>query len=187
MKIIGISGTDGSGKDSLGEMLEERHGWLAVSVSDLLREEAKRRGIPLKRHNLRLISAQWRRDYGMGVLVDKAIEVFKKSGNKYKGLVVIPMRNPGEAQHLKDLGGLLIWVDAKPKIRYKRIASRKRGTEDEVSFEEFIAEEKAQSTHSGDEATLNLLGVKALADISLENNGSDIEKFKTEAEKALGF
>jgi dephospho-CoA kinase len=187
MKIIGISGTDGSGKDSLGLMLAERHGWMFISVTDMLREEASERGIPLKRNTLREISAQWRRESGNGVLVDKAVETFKTKSNRYKGLVMASMRNPGEADRIHDLGGKVVWVDAEPKIRYERIASRKRGSEDEVTYEQFLKEEKTQFNHSGDAATLSLSGVKAKADIFLENNGNDIEAFKDYAETKLGL
>jgi cytidylate kinase len=185
MRIIGLAGTNGAGKGTVGEMLAERHGFLFVSVSDLLREEARRRGLPVEREVLRTISAEWRREFGLGVLVDKAVEVFKQSNRTYKGLVVDPMRNSGEARHLKDLGGTLVWVDADPAIRYKRVFSRKRSDEDDKTFEQFLAEEQAEMQHSGDEATLNLAAVKELADLFLQNNGNDIKTFKDEADEQL--
>jgi dephospho-CoA kinase len=186
IKLIGIAGTNGSGKDSLGHMLQERHSWLFVSVSDLLRDEARKRGLPIEREVLRTISAEWRRKYGLGVLVDKAVALLNKSGDKYTGVVAIPMRNPGEAQKVKDLGGLLLWVDADPKIRYQRIYSRKRSAEDNKTFEQFLREEHDEMDHQGgDKATLNLAGIKDIADIFLENNGNDIEAFKDYAEKTL--
>jgi dephospho-CoA kinase len=186
IKLIGVAGTNGSGKDSLGHMLQERHSWLFVSVSDLLRDEARKRGLPIEREVLRTISAEWRRKYGLGVLVDKAVALLNKSGDKYTGVVAIPMRNPGEAQKVKDLGGLLLWVDADPKIRYQRIYSRKRSAEDNKTFEQFLREEHDEMDHQGgDKATLNLAGVKDIADIFLENNGNDIEAFKDYAEKTL--
>lgn len=185
MKLIGISGTNGSGKDTIGEMLAERHGWLFVSVADMLRDEAKRRGVPIEREELRKISTEWRREFGLGVLVDKAVEQFKDSSKKYKGLVVVPMRNPGEGQRVKDLGGPLVWVDADPKVRYERIRKRQRSSEDKKTFEQFLAEEQAEMQHSGDQATLSMSGVKAKADIFIENNGDDAEEFKDRAEKAL--
>jgi dephospho-CoA kinase len=185
LKIIGISGTNGSGKDSLAEMLQERHGWLFVSGADLLREEARQRGLPVEREVLRTISAEWRRKYGLGVLIDRAVDLFNDSPSKYLGLVVSPMRNPGEAQHIKDLGAPLVWVDADPKVRYERISKRQRSAEDNKTYEQFLSEEQDEMEHTGDEATLSLAGVKAKADIFLDNNGSNIEKFKDEAEKAL--
>ncbi|HVS79189.1 MAG TPA: AAA family ATPase [Candidatus Saccharimonadales bacterium] len=188
MKIIGVGGTNGSGKDTLGEILAEDCGYLFVSVSNFLREEAKRRGLPIEREVLRTISAEWRRQYGLGVLVDKAVEQFKKSDGKYKGLVAIPMRNPGEAQRIKDLGGTLVWVDAEPKLRYQRIYSRQRSAEDQKTFEQFLAEEQAEMSHQGgDQATLNMAGVKAIADIFVTNNTDNLEDFKRTVKKSLNL
>lgn len=184
MKIIGIAGTNGSGKDTVGEILASDYGYMFVSGADFLREEARKRGLPIEREVLRTISAEWRRKHGLGVLVDKAVEIYSQSDKEHKGLVVSPMRNPGEAQYLKDLGGVLIWVDADPKIRYERITKRQRSTEDQKTFEEFLVEEQAEMQHSGDEATLSLSGVKAKADVSIENNGT-LEEFKQAVNQAL--
>ncbi|HSW78779.1 MAG TPA: AAA family ATPase [Candidatus Babeliales bacterium] len=188
MNLIGISGTNGSGKDSLGKFLADDYGYLDVSVSEFLRQEAQKRGLPIEREVLRNISAEWRRDYGVGVLVDKAVELFNQSGNKYTGLVAIPMRNPGEAQHIKDLGGKLVWVDADPKLRYDRIYSRQRSAEDNKTFEQFQREEyEEMHHHGGDEATLNMAAVKAMADIFITNDNNNFEDFKTAAKKALNL
>lgn len=187
MKIIGIAGTNGSGKDTVGEILASDYDYMFVSGADFLREEAKKRRLPIEREVLRTISAEWRRQYGLGVLVDKAVEIFNQSNKKYKGLVVSPMRNPGEAQRVKDLGGLLVWIDADPKVRYERITKRQRGAEDQKTFGEFMVEEQAEMEHSGDQATLSLSGVKAKADIFIENNGNDIEAFKNDIKKALNL
>jgi len=134
---------------------------------------------------LRTISAEWRREFGLGVLVDRSVDLFNISPGKYDGVVAIPMRNVGEARRVHELGGKLVWVDADPKIRYERIFSRQRSDEDKKTFEQFQAEEQAEMTQSGDEATLNMSGVKAICDIFLVNDGEDIEAFKDAAEKAL--
>lgn len=185
LSLIAIAGTNGSGKDTVGQILAEKHGWLFVSVADLLRDEAKKRGLPIERKVLRTISAEWRRAQGLGVLIDRAVVLFKESSNNYKGLVVSPMRNPGEAQHAKDLGGALVWVDADPKVRFERISKRQRSTEDNKTFEQFLAEEQAEMQHSGDEATLNLSGVKDKADFFLENNTNNLKTLAKVAEKEL--
>lgn len=185
MDIIGIGGTNGSGKDSLAQILADDFGWLFVSGSDILRRELKRRGLPIERENLRALSAEWRREHGLGYLIDKAVEQFKK-GN-YKGLAIASLRNPGEADRVHELGGKVVWLDADPKLRYDRIYSRGRSTEDNKTFEQFLAEEQAEMHHSGDEATLNMAGVKAKADIFIPNDSNDLKAFKAQAQKALSL
>jgi shikimate kinase len=194
MKIIGLSGTNGAGKDTVGHLLAARHDLLFVSVSDLLREEARRRGQDVTREVLRTISAEWRREFGLGVLVDKAIEHCASFGDKYEGVIACPMRNVGEAQHLKELGGSLLWIDADPRLRYDRIQSnaheRARHGEDSKTFEEFLAEEQAemQSPIEGDAAMLNMSGVKLLADATIHNDETGhLDDLVAMADEALGL
>jgi dephospho-CoA kinase len=187
MKILGISGTNGAGKDSVGEFLVEKHGWFFVSVTDILRNEIKKQGLPPDRHHTHQLSASWRRQHGLGVLIDKAVEVYKSDKKKHNGLAISSLRNPGEADEVHKLGGQVIWVDADPVVRYRRAISRQRGPDDNKTFEEFLAEEQHQMTHSGDEATLSMEGVKAKADIFIENSDGDLESFYKELEKALNL
>jgi cytidylate kinase len=188
MNLIGVSGTNGSGKDSLGQILADDYGWLFVSVSDFLRDEAKKRGQPVEREVLRSISAEWRRKDGLGALVNRAVELFNQSQGKYKGVVAIAMRNPGEAQRVIDLGGKLVWVDADPKVRYDRIYKRGRSAEDNKTFEQFKKEEYDEMHHhGGDDATLNMAGVKAISDIFIDNNTDNLEDFKQAVQEALNL
>lgn len=189
LKVIGIAGTNGSGKDTVGQMLAERHGYLFISVTNILREGLREQGLPIERENMRNLSTQWRREHGLGVLINKALQEFerqKKRKDLSRGLAIASLRNPGEADRIHDLGGTVVWVDADPKVRYERITKRQRSTEDQKTFEEFLAEEQAEMNHSGDEATLNVAGVKAKADIFLENNGS-LEEFQATVKKTLGL
>lgn len=185
MEIVGIGGTNGSGKDSLGQMLAERHGWLFVPATDILRDELRKQGIPLERENLRKLGNDWRKQFGPGVLIVKAYEMYKK-GN-YNGLAIASIRSVGEAERVHELGGKLVWVDADPKVRYTRINNRARSSEDNKTFQQFLEEERAEMEGSEDKTTLNMAGVKAKADIFLENNGDDIEAFKDYAEKTLNL
>lgn len=177
MRIIGIAGTNGSGKDTVGRILAQKYSFLNVSVSDLLRDECIRRGLPVERKNLRMISAQWRREGGLGVLVDKATTLFQIEGETYDGLAVGSLRNPGEAERVHQNGGIVVWVDADSKTRYERIQLGRvdRREEDDKTFEQFIAEEKAEMQPSGDAATLNMAGVKTICDYTLFNEGSEAD------------
>jgi cytidylate kinase len=181
-KIIGISGTNGSGKDAAGLTLADRHSYLFISVTDLLRAELHRRGVPVDRENLRQLSAEWRREYGLAVLVDRALEEYNRLKGEYIGIAIASLRNPAEADRIHELGGVVIWIDSNARTRYERIQNnaeaRSRSGEDAKSFEEFIAEEEAEMTSSGDAATLNMGEVKKRADIILDNDETNLEDFQ---------
>lgn len=191
IKIIGLSGTNGAGKDVVGHILALKHNFLFVSVSDLLREEAKRREISSGRENLRMISAEWRRKYGYGVLMDQAYNLYKELESKYSGLAVASLRNSHEADRIHELGGVVVWVDASPETRYariqKNIESRGRSDEDMKTFEEFLVDEEMEmnTPPGGDEANLNMSGVKARSDILLLNDGSDLTEFESFVDQQL--
>jgi dephospho-CoA kinase len=182
--IIGIGGTNGSGKDTIGQILADDHGYLFISVTELLRIEAVRRNQPVEREVLREISAEWRRELGLGVLIDKAVAEFETRKVGFKGLVIASLRNPGEVVRVHDMGGLVVWVDADPQTRYDRIqlnkASRGRSEEDNKSFEQFIAEENFEmhTPVGGDSSNLNSSGVKDLSDIFIGNDVSNIDSLK---------
>lgn len=192
-KIIGLAGTNGSGKDTVGAILAKSHGYIFISVTDLLRDELRRRGLPVERQNLRDLSAEWRRLSGLGVLVDKAVEAYKATGSQYKGVVMASLRNPGEADRVHELGGTLIWIDADPRIRYRRVTanahSRGRAAEDDKTYEEFLAEEAAEMhrPEGADEATLSGAAVKAKADLYLDNNGGDLAKLAEDIRAVLAL
>jgi dephospho-CoA kinase len=183
MRIIGVAGTNGAGKDSVGEYLADKHGWHFVSGSDILRDELRRRGLPIEREHLRGLSTEWRRNNHAGYLIEKAVEGFEEG--KYSGLVIASIRHPGEADYIHEHGGQIIWIDADPKIRYKRIYSRQRSSEDNKTYEQFLAEEKDEMEHSGDHHSLSLSAVKAKADLFIENNSDDIDRFYEDLDKAL--
>jgi dephospho-CoA kinase len=184
MKIIGIAGTDGSGKDSLGHFLRDEFGWYFISITDLLRAEAAKRGLELSRAILKQISAEWRQKEGLGVLINHAVKEYESLSKKYNGLCMASLRNPGEVDRVHELGGKVVWLDAPIKLRYQRAITRNKGTEDQVSFEEFKKEE-AEQMHGDHETALSLSAVKAKADIFITNDSNDFAEFKRRSKHAL--
>lgn len=191
MNIFGFSGTNGAGKDLVADMLGEDHGYFVASATDMLAAGLKEKGWPIDREHKSKLSAEWRRQYGMSAVVDRAWEAYQLVKDQYKGFAVGSLRHPGEADKIHELGGKMVWIDADPKVRYARITSANRGAdraaEDNKTFEEFLAEQEREMHPVGDGATLNMAGVKAVCDIFIENNGNDIAAFKKEAEKALAI
>jgi len=182
-KIIGLSGTNGAGKDSVGDILAKHHNYYFFSLTELFRAECRKRGIPVIRDNTRMISEQWRRESGLATLIDRSMDAFKNAGGteKYDGFVMSSLRNPAEADRVHELGGIVIWVDADPKIRYDRIqanaANRSRAGEDNRTFEQFLKEQddEMHPPKDGDAASLNMAAVKDRADITLWNDGTPEE------------
>jgi dephospho-CoA kinase len=178
-KIIGISGTNGSGKDTIGKILADTFGYIFVSVTDSLRAEASKRGLVESRESTAQISAEWRREFGMAVLVDKAVDQYAAQLKTGSTLAMASLRHPAEADRIHELGGTVIWLDADPRIRYERIQAnaetRNRTAADAISFEQFLAEEATEMHPTGDDATLNMAAVKAKADVFIVNDGNNIE------------
>lgn len=191
VEVYGISGTNGAGKDELGTVLAERYGFFVASATDMLAEGLREKGWPIDREHKAKLSAEWRRQYGMSAVVDRAYEMYLPVKDQYKGFAVGSLRHPGEAEKIHELGGLVIWLDADKHIRYERVTGNPRGgdkvAEDSVSFEEFQAQQEREMHPIGDSATLNIAGVKALADVTILNNGNDKGEFADLVGQELGL
>jgi dephospho-CoA kinase len=191
LRIIGVAGTNGAGKDLLGQLLAERHNYLFISVTNILREELQRRSLPPDRAHMRELSAEWRRERGFGVLVELAVEKFKATGVTYAGVVMASLRNPYEADEVHKLDGTVVWVDADPKLRYERIQANAvargatRAVDDQKTFEQFLSDEEAEMHQSGDEATLNMSAVRERSDITILNDGDDIAVFADNVDRVV--
>ncbi len=134
MIIIGITGTLCSGKGTVTEYLKEL-GFDAISLSDVLREEAKLRGLTLTRENLQSLGNEIRTKDGTGALALLALEKMK---GKEK-FVIESIRNPGEVEELKKKKDFyLISLDAPKEIRIDRLLKRNANLrkEDPVTKEE---------------------------------------------------
>ncbi|GAC1390560.1 MAG: hypothetical protein NVSMB46_00530 [Candidatus Saccharimonadales bacterium] len=189
MVILGLSGTNGSGKDTVAHLLVKKHNFYFASATDMLRDELLKRELPVDRIHKARLSAEWRRQHGMAVIVDRAYQTFLESKEQYPGLIVGSLRHPGEADAIHALNGHVLWIDAPIEVRYKRIQNnshlRGRIAEDKKTFKEFLAEEKREMHQAGDHHTLSMSDVKARADIFIDNHGTNIKKFEKLVEQEL--
>jgi len=74
--LIGLTGKSGSGKDTVADYLKEK-GFIYFSLSDIIREECKKRGKKIERDNLIKIGNELRKKHGPSVLADKTIQKIK--------------------------------------------------------------------------------------------------------------
>jgi len=155
--IFGITGGYGSGKASAARYFEER-GFIHVSLSDMIRDEADNRGIARTRDNLISLGNELRSTYGNGVLALRALEKFK-AGKNY---VVSSIRHTGEVSALQfRTDFFLVFVDAPAHIRFARIQDRRKEDITLERVEDLLAKEKQESQTNGPAQQLGL--VKKLA------------------------
>lgn len=139
LRFVGVTGLPGAGKgafiDVLRPMLEEQGiATRYYSLSDELREEAKRRDMEVSRPVLRAIANQLRLEHGSGVLsllvVNKVRqELSQLSGDLALVVIIDAIRNPEEVAYLqRELAPRfdLVAVDAPLDVLVSRIAARAR-------------------------------------------------------------
>ncbi len=115
--IIGLTGTYGSGKDTVAEYLEKTMNFEHFSLSDELRREIVKRGIPPLRENLIKLGTQLRASEGDSTLAKRVLKNIKPE----KNYVVTSIRHPAEIEELKKHGDFFMAnVDASVEIRFRK-------------------------------------------------------------------
>lgn len=170
--IIGITGTLGAGKGTVAEYLIGK-GFKHYSVRDYLTEEVKKRNLPLNRDSLVNVANELRENNSPSFIVE---ELFKIASNSKGNCIIESIRTEGEVIALKEKNGIILAVDADPKIRYERIVKRKSET-DQITFEQFVSDEKREFI-SNDPNKQNLSRCIELADYKIENNKNIEDLYK---------
>ncbi len=164
--IIGLAGTNGSGKGAVARYLREQ-GYTPLSLSDVLREELARRGQPVDREALMALGNELREAEGPGVLAERVIEKID-SGRHY---VVDSVRHPAEAEALRRRSDFfLVRIDAPPEVRFERIRHRSREN-DPSSYEEFLDLDRRE-LEGGDEEHQQLARTMETTDYEITNDGT---------------
>ena len=178
-EIIGIAGTNGAGKDTLGDLRSALQGARKVSLSDILRAEADKRGLAHERSHLAAISTELSRQLGAGALSLATIQHYQETRTpEDTGLSIVSIRRPAEGRAIQEAGGKLLWIDADRHIRYHRIRNANRGRATDVkTFEQFCAEEDQEMNPDTDDPfVLNMSKVRSIADEEVINEfGSEPE------------
>ncbi|MFA6427950.1 MAG: AAA family ATPase [Candidatus Buchananbacteria bacterium] len=165
--IIGLTGTQGSGKDTVADWFKDQ-GFAYFSCSDIIRQECGFRQLETNRDNLIMIGNDLRKNFGHGILAEKILQqINEKNINR---ALVVSLRHPDEIVALKKSKNFfLINVDADQQTRFQRIKQRGR-LEDSVDFIKFAQQEAQERTGSANQQQLN--SVMALADFTITNDGS---------------
>jgi dCMP deaminase len=167
--IIGLTGLNACGKGAVVEFLVSR-GFEMFSLSDELRAEIRSRGLEVDRDRLILVGTEIRERFGPGVLAERVLGRMELHHN----YVVDSIRNPAEVEALrrrKDF--LLLVVEAEPERRFQRALLRNRESTPD-SLERFL-EQEGRELASANPSAQQLAATIRLADIRVDNNGTEVE------------
>jgi dephospho-CoA kinase len=162
-RLIGLTGTNAAGKGEVALYLQAK-GYEAHSLSDVIREHLRKRGLDVTRDNLIAAGNSLRRRYGADILARRVLK--KVRGNA----VIDSIRNSREVAFFrKQPGFILAAVDAPAELRFKRAKERGR-QESAATLAEFIAKERQEMT--GGRGGQQLRRCLESADVTLINDGT---------------
>ncbi len=163
--IIGITGTDGAGKGTAVNYLKTK-GFTHYSSRDFIVAEIERQGLPVNRNQMRLTANELRAKHGNEFVVKRAFEQARADGVEHA--VIESIRALAEAEYLKQHGGILLAIDADPKLRYERVQGRRSAT-DQVSYQQFLEHEELEK-NDPDPHGMQKAAVMTIADHTIYNN-----------------
>ena len=174
MRIMGVSGLPGSGKGFVSDIATEK-GAMIVSMGDIIREEAKKRGESTKETAKNL-----RKEHGQYIVAEMTIEKIKKLQEEgfESSILVDGIRSQYEVNLFKKNFNnfIIVSIFANPKLRFERIKSRKR--EDDTTDYNVFAERDQRELDFG------IGNVISLSDKIIINE-SDIESFEQKIREFL--
>lgn len=181
MRLIGLTGTHGAGKGTVSDYLVREHGFVCISVSEFLADEAVRRGLKPDRKARGDIANEYRQQ-GPTALMEATYMSIPTGAER---VILEPQYTEAEVAFVHEKGGIVIAVDADLETRYRRVHVR-GSAKDDVSFEEFVALEELASA---DKDKQNVRAAMAAADVQLMNIGTveELERAVTGALRECGY
>lgn len=144
--MIGLTGKNASGKGEVANYLKTK-GFAYYSLSDVIREEAIKKGLDHSRETLIKLGNELRKKYGASYLAQQINKKIKQQLKNKKNLnfVVDSIRSPFEAKELmKNKGFVLVGIDAPIELRFKRLRERNR-LGDAKTLEDFKKQEQREN------------------------------------------
>ena len=171
-RIFAITGTNGAGKGTVVEFLQQA-GFSHYSARSFITAEILSRGLPATRDNMIAVANDLRSRHKDSYIIERLLEQAQGAGGD---AVVESVRTVGELAALRAFAArssvtcTLLAVDASLGVRFSRVLGRGTST-DSVSLEDFRRQEAVEMA-SEDPAKQNLAAVMRLADALIQNDGS---------------
>lgn len=187
MIILGLAGTAGSGKDTVAEIIAEKFSVHIFNTSDYVRAvtryifDLSPETNPI-RDQLYEVATELRK-LNQASTVNMGIVQARERG--FGVQLITGLRTVGEANAIRSNGGIIIGVDAEPKIRHKRIQSRARDSEAKRTFEQFLAQDEYENKGIGGGEMRGIHYIIEGADVTIQNN-SDLNNLNTQIIEKIG-
>jgi len=182
---IGITSRHCAGNDTVRQILERKLPATGIVTSDCIREEARKRGTELTRENLYKLGNEMREKEGGGVWARRAWEKARAEKEDKKYGVIGGIKSAAEVEELRNLGKghfFLLAITAPLEMRHQRALARKREGEESLTLEHFKQQDEREL--QGGESHQNILAAIALADHTIENDGT-LEELENKVDALL--
>lgn len=135
MRIVAITGMPGAGKSTAAQALVVK-GWKRVVMGDVIREETKKRGLPVDEKNTGEVMRELRKQYGDAAVAELCMQTIR--GARAEKAVVDGIRSVAEVEAFrKSAQVLLVAVHASRPRRFALLKGRGR-SDDPDSYEMFL-------------------------------------------------
>jgi len=170
--IICLTSLARAGKDTFADYLVNSYGFVQLNLSDVLKERLLEKGMEPTKENMSLLGDQWRRKFGMDIVMRKTLEKAKAFPN----VVITGLRSVEEVKYFNSSPEkiVLIAITADARVRFER-----KNQDDEQSWQDFFNRDNRDIKNKGLDKVLNM------ADYTLENNFSSKEQFYHVIDKVM--
>ena len=181
---VGVVGQIAVGKGVLVEYLTKKLGFTSFSLSSILHDELRQKGITdFTRKTLQDMGDELRQQEGDSVLAKKAIKKLQSINGAHK-YVIEGIRNPGEIEYLKKNPSFtLIGVKAKRDLRFKRLLTRAKPW-DPKTYDDFIKVDRRDLGVGQKKSGQQVGKCLAYCDYVLTNN-QDKQDFERKVEQLM--
>lgn len=174
LKVICVTGMPAAGKEEFQKVAAEE-GYRIVRMGDVVREEARRRGLPITDGAVGGMAHEEREKHGQAVWAQRTVPFVTAERVCIDGL-----RSPAELTVFRQAfgPGLVVFaVEASAETRWARVRRRRRA-DDATTWEEFIRRDARERGWGLEE-------VIAAADVRIVNEGT-LPDFYENVRRALG-
>jgi len=131
----------GAGKTTVAEALRSTS-FEIINMGDVVREEARRRGLPLDDKSLGKMMLKLRKEYGLGAIAHLIVKKIQSDLNNF--VAIDGLRSMHEVEVLRHHGAVKVLAVHAPKESRFRFLKQRRRTDAPRSHDEFDTRDKRE-------------------------------------------